>query len=186
MPSLRILIRNKHCVHLGCDVVRLPAFRMIMQHLIHHLLRLLKVTYPNRPIYLGQRRISDCQRRGLQMLLRAAVTIQLPLGGREKEGDRVPVQRIGAITHSAVTISLRAGNAQPATMPTEPPPIDIQPAPRRDTRRQSGDIGTRMIRRSVASSVSLGRASQASTWKLRAVPHKHHSQKCSQLLVNSR
>ena len=38
----------------------------------------------------------------------------------------------------------------------------------------------------VASSVSLRRASQASTWKLRAVPHRHHSQKCSQLLVNSR
>jgi multidrug resistance protein MdtO len=60
---------------------------------------------------------------------------------------------------------------------------------RRDLRlahRKSEGIGTRMIRRSVASSVSLGRASQASTWKLRAVPHRHHSQKCSQLLVNSR
>ena len=38
----------------------------------------------------------------------------------------------------------------------------------------------------VAISVSLRRASQASTWKLRAVPRRHHSQKCSQLLVNSR
>ena len=51
---------------------------------------------------------------------------------------------------------------------------------------KSEGIGTRIIRRSVASSVSLGRASQASTWKLRAVPCRHHSQKCSQLLVNSR
>jgi hypothetical protein len=60
---------------------------------------------------------------------------------------------------------------------------------RRDSRLahcKSEDIGTRMICRSVASSVSLGRASQASTWKLRAAPCRHHSQKCSQLLVNSR
>jgi hypothetical protein len=60
---------------------------------------------------------------------------------------------------------------------------------RRDSRlahRKSEGIGTRLIRRSVASSVILGRASQASTWKLRAVPRRHHSQKCSQLLVNSR
>jgi hypothetical protein len=60
---------------------------------------------------------------------------------------------------------------------------------RRDSRLahcERKEIGTRMIRRSVASSVSLGRASQASTWKLRAVPRRHHSQKCSQLLVNSR
>jgi hypothetical protein len=51
--------------------------------------------------------------------------------------------------------------------------------------RKSEDIGTRVIRRSVAGSVRRGRASQASTWKLRAVPRRHHSQKCSQLLVNS-
>jgi hypothetical protein len=60
---------------------------------------------------------------------------------------------------------------------------------RRDSRfahRKSENIGTRMIRRRVASSVRLGRASQASTWKLRAAPCRHHSQKCSQLLVNNR
>jgi hypothetical protein len=60
---------------------------------------------------------------------------------------------------------------------------------RRDSRlahRKSEDNGIRLISRRVADSVSLGRASQASTWKLRAVPRRHHSQKCSQLLVNSR
>jgi hypothetical protein len=60
---------------------------------------------------------------------------------------------------------------------------------RRDSRlahHKNEDIGTRMIRRSVANSVSLGRSSQASIWKLRAVPSGHHAHRCSQLLVNSR
>jgi AraC-like DNA-binding protein len=63
---------------------------------------------------------------------------------------------------------------------------DAAPQQLRLAHRKSEAIGTRMIRRSIASSVSLGRASQASTCKLRAVPDRHHSQKCSQLLVNSR
>jgi hypothetical protein len=62
----------------------------------------------------------------------------------------------------------------------------VGPRDSRLAHRERKEIGTRMIRRSVASSVSLGRESQASTCKLRAVPCRHHSQKCSQLLVNSR
>jgi hypothetical protein len=41
--------------------------------------------------------------------------------------------------------------------------------------RRSEGIGERTNRRSVARSVNLGRASQASTWKLRAVPCRRHS-----------
>jgi predicted ATPase len=45
---------------------------------------------------------------------------------------------------------------------------------------------SRKIERRAARSMRLGHANHASTCPLRALPRRHHSQKCSQLLVNNR
>jgi hypothetical protein len=62
-----------------------------MQHLIHHLLCLLKMTCPNRVIHQRQRRISVCQRRACKCCYERQNEMQLKTaahGASEKRARR--------------------------------------------------------------------------------------------------